>query len=73
MKIDSPERLRLGPLEVNLKTGKIRPANNPEGTKGTFLQAQSRRVLRMLMEKQGDLVFSEEIQKALCSMDHGYH
>ena len=79
MKIDSPERLRLGPLEVNLKTGEIRPANCPEATKGTFLQEKSLRVLRMLMEKQGELVPREEIQKALwpndtvVDFDHGIH
>jgi serine/threonine protein kinase/DNA-binding winged helix-turn-helix (wHTH) protein/tetratricopeptide (TPR) repeat protein len=79
MKIDSPERLRLGPLEVNIKTGEIRPANCPEATKGTFLQEKSLRVLRMLMEKQGELVLREEIQKALwpndtvVDFDHGIH
>jgi serine/threonine protein kinase/tetratricopeptide (TPR) repeat protein len=79
MKIDSPERLRLGPLEVNIKTGEIRPANDPEGTKGAFLQEKSLRVLRMLMEKQGELVLREEIQKALwpndtvVDFDHGIH
>jgi eukaryotic-like serine/threonine-protein kinase len=79
MKIDSLERLRLGPLEVNIKTGEIRPANNPEAIKGTFLQEKSLRVLRMLMEKQGELVLREEIQKALwpndtiVDFDHGIH
>ncbi len=79
MKIDSPPRLRLGPLEVNIKTGEIRPANGPEGTKGTFLQEKSLRVLRMLMEKQGELVLREEIQKTLwpndtvVDFDHGIH
>ena len=79
MKIDSPERLRLGPLEVNIKTGEIRPANNPGGTKGTFLQEKSLRVLRMLMGKQCEVVLREEIQKALwpndtvVDFDHGIH
>ena len=79
MNIDSPRRLRLGPVEVNIKTGEIRPANNPEGTKGAFLQEKSLRVLRMLMEKQGELVLREEIQKALwpndtvVDFDHGIH
>jgi eukaryotic-like serine/threonine-protein kinase len=79
MKIDSPQRLRLGPLEVNIKTGEIRPANAPEGTKGTFLQEKSLRVLRMLMAKQGELVLREEIQKTLwpndtvVDFDHGIH
>jgi eukaryotic-like serine/threonine-protein kinase len=79
MTIDPPERLRLGPLEVNIKTGEIRPANNPEGIKGTFLQEKSLRVLRMLMEKQGEVVLREEIQKALwpndtvVDFDHGIH
>ena len=79
MKIDSPQRLRLGRLEVNIKTGEIRPANGSEGTKGTFLQEKSLRVLRMLMEKQGELVLREEIQKALwpndtvVDFDHGLH
>ena len=36
MKIDSPERLKLGPLEVNIKTGEILPANDLEGTKAPF-------------------------------------
>jgi eukaryotic-like serine/threonine-protein kinase len=79
MKIDSPQRLRLGPLQVNIKTGEIRSANAPEATKGTFLQEKSLRVLRMLMEKQGELVLREEIQKALwpndtvVDFDHGIH
>jgi serine/threonine protein kinase/tetratricopeptide (TPR) repeat protein len=79
MKIDPLARLRLGPLEVNIKTGEIRPANNPEGIKGTFLQEKSLRVLRMLMEKQGEVVLREEIQKALwpndtvVDFDHGIH
>jgi len=50
MTIDSPERLKLGPLEVNIKTGEIRPANCSEANKGTFLQEKSLPVLRMLME-----------------------
>jgi serine/threonine protein kinase/tetratricopeptide (TPR) repeat protein len=79
MTIDSPERLKLGPLEVNIKTGEIRPANCSEANKGTFLQEKSLRVLRMLMEKQGELVLREEIQKALwpndtvVDFDHGIH
>ena len=79
MNIDSPRRLRLGPVEVNITTGEIRPANDPEGTKGAFLQEKSLRVLRMLMEKQGELVLREEIQKALwpndtvVDFDHGIH
>ena len=80
MKIDSSQRLlRLGPLEVNIKTGEIRPANRSEGTKSAFLQEKSLRVLRMLMEKQGELVLREDIQKALwpndtvVDFDHGIH
>lgn len=69
MKIDSPQRLRLGPLEVNIKTGEIRPANGSEGDKRHLSAGKSLRVLRMLMEKQGELVPREEIQKTLWPND----
>jgi eukaryotic-like serine/threonine-protein kinase len=80
MKIDSPQRLRVGFFEVNIKTGEIRSVvhSSPEA-RGTFLPEKPLRVLRMLMERQGELVLREEIQKALwpndtvVDFDHGIH
>jgi serine/threonine protein kinase/DNA-binding winged helix-turn-helix (wHTH) protein len=79
MKIDSLQRLGLGSFEVNLKTGEIRVANSPPEAKGTFLPEKALRILRMLMDRQGELVLREEIQKTLwpndtvVDFDHGIH
>ncbi len=79
MKINSAQRLRLGDFEVNIKTGEVRPTKAPQTGRGTFLQEKSLRLLRMLMDKQGELVPREEIQRVLwpndtvVDFDHGIH
>jgi serine/threonine protein kinase len=79
MKIESTQRLRLGHLEINVKTGEIRPANSALEAKRTFLQEKSLRILRMLIDRQGEVVLREEIQRSLwpndtvVDFDHGIH
>jgi eukaryotic-like serine/threonine-protein kinase len=79
MKIDSPQRLRLGSFEVNIKTGEIRLVDSSPEARGTFLQEKPLRVLRMLMERQGEVVPREDIQRVLwpndtvVDFDHGIH
>jgi eukaryotic-like serine/threonine-protein kinase len=51
-------RVRLGVIEVDLQVGEVR-----EGERTVLLQEQPFRILRMLIERGGELVTREEIKK----------
>jgi len=67
-----PERVRLGVFEVDLRAGELRT-----GEHSVFLQEQPLSVLRMLLERPGELITRDEIQKRLwpndtvVDFDHG--
>src|SRR5215471_8644834 len=68
---DPPRRLRFGVFEVNLRAGEL----TKRGLR-IKLQEQPFQVLAMLLEKPGELVTREELQKKLWSQtivdfDHG--
>ena len=60
MKDTLPPRLRFGVFELNLRTGELH-----QGDATTVLQEQPLRVLRMLIEREGELVTREEIKNKL--------
>src|SRR5438309_11916010 len=64
MEIALPDRLRFGAFEFNLKAGELR-----KGTRKVVLQEQPFQILVMLVERSGDLVTREEIQKRLWPND----
>jgi len=55
-----PGRVRLGVFEVDLRAGELRNAE-----RSIFLQEQPLAVLRMLLERPGEVVTREEFSKAL--------
>ena len=59
-----PDRVRLGAFEVDLRTGELRA----EG-QAIRLQEQPFQILRMLIERDGDIVGREAIQKKLWPND----
>ncbi len=59
-----PDRVRLGVFEVDLRVGELRSAGRT-----VLLQEQPLQILCMLVERDGDLVSREEIQKKLWPND----
>ena len=59
-----PDRVRLGVFEVDLRMGELRSAGRT-----VLLQEQPLQILCMLVERDGDLVSREEIQKKLWPND----
>ncbi len=64
MKQTQPARVRIGIFELDLRSGELR-ANDRK----TVLQEQPLQILRMLVEREGELVSREEIQKRLWPND----
>ncbi len=64
MKQTQPVRVRIGIFELDLRSGELR-ANDQK----TVLQEQPLQILRMLVEREGELVSREEIQKRLWPND----
>ena len=64
MKDTLPTRVRLGVFELDLRAGELR-----QGDQTIRLQEKSFRVLQILIERKGDLVTREEIQKRLWPND----
>src|SRR5271165_30771 len=71
MKDTQPVRVRFGAYELDLKAGELRtPADRGcEGDRQFVLQEQPFRVLLMLLERGGEIVTREEIQKKLWPND----
>jgi eukaryotic-like serine/threonine-protein kinase len=59
-----PARVRFGVFELDLKSGELRA-----GDQRTVLQEQSLQILRMLIERPGELLSREEIRKKLWPND----
>src|ERR1700754_2913026 len=59
-----PDRVRFGPFEVDLRTGEL-----CEGERVIRLQEQPFQILRMLLERDGQLLTREDIQKQLWPND----
>src|ERR1700679_924588 len=72
MKNTPPDRVRLGAIEVDLRAGEV-----CDGDREVYLQEQPLFVLRMLVERGGELVTRDEIKKTLwpndtvVDFDHG--
>ena len=64
MKNTLPDRVRLGAFEVDLRVGELR-----NGQQKSILTEQPLRILRMLVEADGDLVGREQIRKSLWPND----
>src|SRR5271167_2898189 len=74
MEIALPSRLRFGAFEFDLKAGELH-----KGARKILLQEQPFQILRMLVERRGDLVTLDEIQRKLwpndtvVEFDHSIH
>ena len=64
MKDTQPARVRFGGFELDLKSGELR-----NGKETTLLAEQPLQILRMMVERKGELVSREEIQKKLWPND----
>ena len=64
MGIPAPNRARFGAFELDLKAGELH-----KGPRRIVLQEQPFRVLRMLVERRGELATREEIRKKLWPND----
>jgi serine/threonine protein kinase len=74
MEVGIPNRIRLGDFEFNLRAGELRT-----GTRKILLQEQPFQILLMLVQRRGDVVTLDEIQKRLwpndtvVEFDHSIH
>jgi serine/threonine protein kinase len=64
MKETLPQRVRLGAFQVDLRAGEVR-----DGERAVVLPEQPFQILRMLIERAGEMVTREEIQKKLWPND----
>ena len=64
VKYTQPLRVRLGVFELDLRTGELCSGGEP-----TLLREQPLQILRMLVEREGELVSREEIRKKLWPND----
>src|SRR5215469_2386594 len=64
MRVELPERVRLGAFELDLRAGELR-----KGARKILLQEQPFQILRMLVEQRGDVVTREEIKNRLWPND----
>jgi serine/threonine protein kinase/tetratricopeptide (TPR) repeat protein len=69
MQIDQRGRVRLGSFELNLQTGELRSLDSELEFRKVFLPEKPFRVLRMLIELDGELGGREEIRKRLWPND----
>jgi len=69
MKPDQQTRLRLGSFELDLKTGELSPMGPDSRGRKILLQEQPFRVLRILIERGGEIATREEIKRKLWPND----
>ena len=69
MKINPPNRLRLGAFELNLKTGELRSQSADSDGRKVLLHEQPFRVLRILIDCSGEMATREEIKRRLWPND----
>ena len=68
------DRILFGAFELNLSTGELRSIEapdpgNPDLNNKVILREQVFQVLRMLLEREGEIVTREEIEKRLWASD----
>jgi TolB-like protein/DNA-binding winged helix-turn-helix (wHTH) protein/Tfp pilus assembly protein PilF len=62
-------RVRFGAFELDLSTGELRSTEKPGSNNRVLLREQVFQVLRMLVERDGDIVTREEIKSRLWTND----
>ena len=69
MNLSQPSRVRLGAFELDLRSGELRPLEPENGMRTIVLQEQPFQVLRLLIERTGEVATREEIRKSLWPND----
>jgi eukaryotic-like serine/threonine-protein kinase len=69
MNLAQPNRVRLGAFELDLRSGELRPLEPENGMRTMVLQEQPFQVLRLLIERNGEVATREEIRKSLWPND----
>ncbi len=69
MNVSQPNRVRFGAFELDLKSGELRPLEPENGQRTIVLQEQPFQVLRLLIERNGEVATREEIRKNLWPND----
>jgi serine/threonine protein kinase/Tfp pilus assembly protein PilF len=69
MKLPEPSRVRFGAFELDLRSGELRPVEAGNGVRTIVLQEQPFQVLRLLIERNGEVATREEIRKNLWPND----
>jgi len=64
-----PNRVRFGTFELDLRSGELRPVEPVDGIRTIVLQEQPFQVLRLLIERDGEVATREEIRKSLWPND----
>src|SRR5271170_5927588 len=65
----SSRRVRFGAFELDLSTGELRSTETPDPNHKVLLREQVFQVLRMLLEREGNIVTREEIKSRLWAND----
>ena len=65
----SSGRILFGAFELDLTTGELRSMEAPDPSNKVLLREQVFRVLRMLLEREGEIVTREEIKERLWPND----
>jgi eukaryotic-like serine/threonine-protein kinase len=69
MSLPEPNRVRFGAFELDLRSGELRPVEPADGMRTIVLQEQPFQVLRLLIERKGEVATREEIRKSLWPND----
>jgi eukaryotic-like serine/threonine-protein kinase len=69
MNLAQPNRVRFGTFELDLRSGELRPLEPENGVRTIVLQEQPFQVLRLLIERNGEVATREEIRKNLWPND----
>ena len=69
MKPPQPSRVRFGVFELDLRSGELRPTEAANGMRTIVLQEQPFQILRLLIERSGEVATREEIRKNLWPND----
>ena len=69
MNLAQPNRVRFGAFELDLRSGELRPLEPENGIRTIVLQEQPFQVLRLLIERNGEVATREEIRKDLWPND----
>jgi eukaryotic-like serine/threonine-protein kinase len=69
MNVSLPNRVRFGTFELDLRSGELRPLEPGNGMRTIVLQEQPFQVLRLLIERNGEVATRDEIRKNLWPND----